>query len=75
MGYWQDKRVLVTGGAGFIGSYLVEYLVENGARVGVVDNLERGARRTSGVSARPFASSRAPCGTIRGAKWCVRGWT
>lgn len=44
MGYWQDKRVLVTGGAGFIGSYLVEYLVEGGARVAVVDNLERGRR-------------------------------
>src|SRR5258705_7345587 len=40
--YWQNKRVLVTGGAGFIGSYLVEQLVERGARIRVVDNLDRG---------------------------------
>jgi len=40
--YWKKKRVLVTGGAGFLGSHLVEYLVEDGANVSVVDNLERG---------------------------------
>lgn len=40
--FWKDRRVLVTGGAGFIGSYLVEQLVAAGARVRVVDNLERG---------------------------------
>ena len=42
MSYWKGKRTLVTGGAGFIGSHLVEMLVEEGARVRVVDNLERG---------------------------------
>ena len=40
--YWKGKRALVTGGAGFLGSHLVEYLVEDGADVTVVDNLERG---------------------------------
>jgi len=39
---WQGKKILVTGGAGFIGSHLVELLVEDGADVTVVDNLERG---------------------------------
>jgi nucleoside-diphosphate-sugar epimerase len=39
---WIDKSVLVTGGAGFIGSYLVEQLVEAGARVRVADNLATG---------------------------------
>ena len=39
---WEDKKVIVTGGAGFIGSHLVEFLVEEGVKVTVADNLERG---------------------------------
>lgn len=38
------KRVLVTGGAGFIGSHLVERLVEAGAEVTVLDNFRTGLR-------------------------------
>jgi nucleoside-diphosphate-sugar epimerase len=36
------KSVLVTGGAGFIGSHLVKSLVKSGVRVVVLDNLMRG---------------------------------
>jgi UDP-glucose 4-epimerase len=36
-------RVLVTGGAGFIGSHLVDTLMERGLEVAVLDNLSRGS--------------------------------
>lgn len=43
---FQDrKRVLVTGGAGFLGSHLVERLLEGGSEVVCVDNLFTGSKR------------------------------
>ncbi|HEX9756983.1 MAG TPA: NAD-dependent epimerase/dehydratase family protein [Nitrospiria bacterium] len=38
-------RILVTGGAGFIGSNLVDRLVEEGHRVSIVDNLSTGKKK------------------------------
>jgi nucleoside-diphosphate-sugar epimerase len=40
--FWQGRRVLVTGGASFIGSHLTDALVGRGARVRVVDDLSSG---------------------------------
>jgi UDP-glucose 4-epimerase len=39
---WSSERVLVTGGASFIGSHLVEDLVAEGAKVRVADDLSSG---------------------------------
>ena len=38
------KKALVTGGAGFIGSHLVEELLKNNVRVLVIDNLLTGKK-------------------------------
>lgn len=39
---WTEKNVIVTGGASFIGSHLVDKLVNFGANVTVIDNLSSG---------------------------------
>ena len=40
--YLKDKHVLVTGGAGFIGSNIVGFLLSNNIRVSVLDDLSTG---------------------------------
>lgn len=46
---WNRKRVLVTGGAGQIGSHLVARLASYGAIVTVADNLWRGKKRICSI--------------------------
>jgi len=44
MGSWSGARVLVAGGAGFIGSHLCERLVDSGAQVTCLDSMLTGSR-------------------------------
>ncbi|HBJ02342.1 MAG TPA: NAD-dependent dehydratase, partial [Lysinibacillus sp.] len=36
------KRILVTGGAGFLGSHLIDRLLEQGHAIVCIDNLQTG---------------------------------
>jgi UDP-glucose 4-epimerase len=55
-------RVLVTGGAGFIGSHVADHLLERGHEVAVVDNLSTGKRENVAAEARFYeADIRTGC--------------
>src|SRR5688572_27207184 len=57
---FRDQRVLITGGAGFIGSHLAEALSGLGASVIVLDDLSGGSRENLA----PFRSVALIVGTI-----------
>ncbi len=66
---FRNRSVLVTGGAGFIGSHLVDALVGRGARVRAFDNLASGRRENLSASA---ASIEFVEGDLRDRAACAR---
>lgn len=65
--YFNNKRVCVTGGAGFIGSHLIDKLIDLGATVTVVDNLFSGELKnvTNVYKTHGFAYTRLSKGRIK----------
>src|SRR6266571_4991647 len=55
-GCFVKMKILITGGAGFIGSHIVDRLVQEGYEVVVVDNLSTGKRRNVNRAAKFYRS-------------------
>ena len=52
--HWKDKKVLITGGAGFIGSNLVDKLINSGTEVVILDDLSTGKKENLHPKAKWF---------------------
>jgi len=46
------EKILITGGAGFIGSHIVDLFIKNGHKVVIVDNLCRGSKKNINAQAK-----------------------
>jgi len=69
----RSRRILVAGGAGFLGSHLVDRLVKRGAHVWVADNLLTGSIENI---AHHLNAGRASCRPrprkSMATRWCTR---
>src|SRR5687768_3936871 len=61
----EARTVVVTGGAGFIGSHLVDALVARGARVRIIDDFSTGFRQFLNPSAELCEASLLDYGRVR----------
>ena len=59
-----SRRVLVTGGAGFVGSHVAQALVRRGDRVVVLDDLSQGHRAAVPEGAELVVANLANAGAV-----------
>ncbi|KKR03401.1 MAG: hypothetical protein UT26_C0001G0005 [Microgenomates group bacterium GW2011_GWC1_39_12] len=59
--FWKNKKVLVTGGSGFIGSHVVEKLVGMEARVRILDRISNGKLKYIGYLKKDIEIIRGEC--------------
>lgn len=57
--FWKNKKVLLVGGAGFIGSHTADALVARGARITIVDDFSTGKRAYCNPAARIYRGNAA----------------
>lgn len=58
-------KIIVTGGAGFIGSHIVDAYIKNGHRVAIIDNLKTGFRRNVNPKAKFYRADIRNLGALR----------
>lgn len=71
--FWSGKKVLVTGGTGFIGSHVVERLVEFGAKVTVLDKRRNGAIKNIGHLKEKITFIQGDCANLETALAACKG--
>lgn len=65
--FWSGKKVLVTGGTGFIGSHVVEMLVPAGARITVLDRMSSGVIKNIAYLKKSVKFIRGDCANLQDA--------
>jgi GDP-L-fucose synthase len=71
--FWKNKKVLVTGGTGFIGSHVVEKLVEKGATVSVLDSFNPGKDKNLQTVIKDIHKIKGNCANIENALKATEG--
>ncbi len=71
--FWKHRKVLVTGGTGFIGSHVVELLVQHGAKVTVLDHIKRGKIKNIPHLAKKVRFISGNCDNLKDAKLACSG--
>jgi len=71
--FWTNKKVLVTGGNGFIGSHVVERLVKLGADVSVLDSMRNENRKNIEYLKEKITLIKGDCTDLQSSQMACKG--